>query len=427
MRAWLLFLIVLATYKPMIEVASTEDNSPVINSYQKTNTNYSNKNNNNSDSQNNNSNNNNNKKKNNKNREKPDPDTLVQIEKSLLSILGLRKPPKIDRTKVVIPEHMKELYTQIMGHELDSVNIPKPGLYTQSANTVRSFAHEDSKVDKRFLQHHKFRLHFNITSIPSDEKLEAAELIVYRDAIREPGANRTRYQILVYDILRPGVKGKREPMFVLIDSKSVRIDSAEKISLDVEPAVIRWFREPKKNYGLLIQVTHGVDNHPAPHNHIRLRRSADETQDDWSKKQPLLFTYTDDGRQKQRSMRDVGRSKRAHHRRVHRRKDSRDICQRRALYVDFADVGWSDWIVAPPGYDAYYCNGECPFPLADHLNSTNHAVVQTLVNNISPFKVPKACCVPTQLTAISMLYLNDRNTVVLKNYQDMAVEACGCR
>ena len=48
------------------------------------------------------------------------------------------------------------------------------------------------------------------------------------------------------------------------------------------------------------------------------------------------------------------------------------------LYVDFSDVGWNDWIVAPPGYHAFYCHGECPFPLADHLNSTNHAIVQTL-------------------------------------------------
>ena len=30
------------------------------------------------------------------------------------------------------------------------------------------------------------------------------------------------------------------------------------------------------------------------------------------------------------------------------------------LYVDFSDVGWNDWIVAPLGYHAFYCHRECP-------------------------------------------------------------------
>ena len=101
-------------------------------------------------------------------------------------------------------------------------------------------------------------------------------------------------------------------------------------------------------------------------------------------------------------------------------------CRRHSLYVDFSDVGWNDWIVAPPGYQAFYCHGDCPFPLADHLNSTNHAIVQTLVNSVNS-SIPKACCVPTELSAISMLYLDEYDKVVLKNYQEMVVEGCGCR
>lgn len=113
--------------------------------------------------------------------------------------------------------------------------------------------------------------------------------------------------------------------------------------------------------------------------------------------------------------------------RKNRRKDGRENCRRHPLYVDFADVGWNDWIVAPPGYDAFYCHGDCPFPLADHLNSTNHAIVQNLVYSTKPSMVPKACCVPTALSSISMLYLDEENKVVLKNYQDMSVLGCGCR
>ncbi|EDS43553.1 decapentaplegic [Culex quinquefasciatus] len=371
---------------------------------------------------------------------KPDPATLVEIEKSLLSLFGFPKRPKIDRSKVVIPEAMKQLYAQIMGHELDdSVNVPKPGLNTRNANTVRSFTHEESHIDDRFRHHHRFRLMFNVTNIPLNEKLRAAELTLNRDAIE--GSSRRRampvHQILVYDIVRPGVKGKRAPRFLLIDSKTVRINESAPISVDVLPAVDRWMRNPKQNHGLFIQVTskgkrkQQQGGGAAPeHHHVRLRRSVDESHEKWSQKQPLLFTYTDDGRHKQRPIRDaisnVNRARRTPMRN-RRRKNGNELCQRRPLYVDFSDVGWSDWIVAPPGYEAFYCQGDCQFPIADHLNTTNHAIVQTLVNSISPSYAPKACCVPTQLSSISMLYLNEQNKVVLKNYQDMTVVGCGCR
>lgn len=43
-----------------------------------------------------------------------------------------------------------------------------------------------------------------------------------------------------------------------------------------------------------------------------------------------------------------------------------------------------DWIIAPEGYAAYYCEGECAFPLNSYMNATNHAIVQTLVSPTQP-------------------------------------------
>ena len=41
----------------------------------------------------------------------------------------------------------------------------------------------------------------------------------------------------------------------------------------------------------------------------------------------------------------------------------RGPCRRHTLYVDFSDIGWSNWIVAPNGYHAHFCAGRCPSPL----------------------------------------------------------------
>ncbi|XP_017710363.1 PREDICTED: bone morphogenetic protein 8B-like isoform X1 [Rhinopithecus bieti] len=54
------------------------------------------------------------------------------------------------------------------------------------------------------------------------------------------------------------------------------------------------------------------------------------------------------------------------------------VCRRHELYVSFQDLGWLDWVIAPQGYSAYYCEGECSFPLGSCMNATNHAILQSL-------------------------------------------------
>ncbi|XP_019629159.1 PREDICTED: growth/differentiation factor 5-like [Branchiostoma belcheri] len=102
-------------------------------------------------------------------------------------------------------------------------------------------------------------------------------------------------------------------------------------------------------------------------------------------------------------------------------------CMRRSLHVNFHDLGWEDWIIAPTNYNAHYCAGACSFPLRSHLEPTNHAIVQTLVNSMNPRAVDQVCCVPTKLSPISILYIDGKDTVVYKKYDDMVADQCGCR
>lgn len=104
-----------------------------------------------------------------------------------------------------------------------------------------------------------------------------------------------------------------------------------------------------------------------------------------------------------------------------------NVCKARRLYVNFRDVDWQDWIIAPQGYFANYCRGECPFPLSESLNGTNHAILQTLVHSFDPQETPQPCCVPIKLSPISMLYYDNNDNVVLRHYEDMVVDECGCR
>ncbi|KAG5836318.1 hypothetical protein ANANG_G00253300 [Anguilla anguilla] len=102
-------------------------------------------------------------------------------------------------------------------------------------------------------------------------------------------------------------------------------------------------------------------------------------------------------------------------------------CTRRQLHVNFKEMGWDDWIIAPLEYEAHHCEGACDFPIRSHLEPTNHAIIQTLMNSMDPDSTPPTCCVPTRLSPISILYIDSANNVVYKQYEDMVVESCGCR
>nr|QHB80433.1 bone morphogenetic protein 14 [Trachinotus ovatus] len=111
----------------------------------------------------------------------------------------------------------------------------------------------------------------------------------------------------------------------------------------------------------------------------------------------------------------------------HQAVKARPRCNRKHLHVNFKEMGWDDWIIAPLEYNAYHCDGACDFPIRSHLEPTNHAIIQTLINSMDPESAPPTCCVPTRLTPISILYIDSSNNVVYKQYEDMVVEACGCR
>jgi hypothetical protein len=103
-------------------------------------------------------------------------------------------------------------------------------------------------------------------------------------------------------------------------------------------------------------------------------------------------------------------------------------CSRLDLFVDFEQIGWSSWIIAPKGYSAYYCKGHCNFPLGQSQRPTNHATVQSIVHelNLAP-DVGKPCCVPTSLLNVPLLFYDDNENVVLRMYEDMVADSCGCQ
>ncbi|XP_062272785.1 bone morphogenetic protein 3 [Scomber scombrus] len=103
-------------------------------------------------------------------------------------------------------------------------------------------------------------------------------------------------------------------------------------------------------------------------------------------------------------------------------------CARRYLKVDFADIGWSEWIISPKSFDAYYCSGSCQFPMPKALKPSNHATIQSIVRAVGVVPgIPEPCCVPEKMSSLSILFFDEDKNVVLKVYPNMTVDSCACR
>ncbi|XP_051946033.1 growth/differentiation factor 10-like [Xyrauchen texanus] len=103
-------------------------------------------------------------------------------------------------------------------------------------------------------------------------------------------------------------------------------------------------------------------------------------------------------------------------------------CSRRYLKVDFADIGWNEWILSPKSFDAYYCAGTCEFPIPKVVRPSNHATIQSIVKAVGIIPgIPEPCCVPEKMKPLSVLFLDESKNIVLKIYPNMSVETCACR
>ncbi|KAA8590859.1 hypothetical protein FQN60_001802 [Etheostoma spectabile] len=297
-------------------------------------------------------------------------------------------------------------------------------------------ANNSVEHDKEFLpvrrHHREFR--FDLSRIPEGEAVTAAEFRIYKDFIHERFDNET-FRISVYQVLEE--HSDRESDLFLLDSRVIWAAEEGWLVFDVTATSNHWVLNPGRNLGLqlALESTNGESINPRVAGLIG--RSGPQN------KQPFMVAFFKATEVHLRSIRSAqgggkqrnpNRSKGTKNQEALRvanvaensSTDQKQACKKHELYVSFRDLGWQDWIIAPEGYAAYYCEGECAFPLNSYMNATNHAIVQTLVHFINPETVPKPCCAPTQLHAISVLYFDDSSNVILKKYRNMVVRACGC-
>lgn len=100
-------------------------------------------------------------------------------------------------------------------------------------------------------------------------------------------------------------------------------------------------------------------------------------------------------------------------------------CCKQSLSIDFAEIGWDDWIIYPSGYTANYCMGECAEQQQDvRAYFHSHVLEEYRIRN--PFASIAPCCAPTKLSSISLIYLDKEKNIIKSDLPKMVVQECGC-
>ncbi|XP_033641060.1 univin-like [Asterias rubens] len=349
-----------------------------------------------------------------------------QMESKILSMLGLRERPR-PRPNATAPQYMLDLYDRLRNESNSGVSagrcaFPDPAF---PGNIVRSVANTGTKLKSLDKSGRRFRqiLHFNLSAIPSKETITGAHLrLEFLNTIKKmrsaPTIHLKLYQVTqTVSDMRSSRSEEARGTFRLLTSLSIDVSGGASETVDVLPIVQEWRSGVSENTGLYVAVDIPKSERTTRKANAILVKKLSKLRG----RTATLVVVSVDGEQCRNRFRRGAEEDDAP------REPHPNLCQKRRLYVSFRDVGWQDWIIAPMGYQSYFCGGDCPFPLDTVLNGTNHAIIQSLVNSADPTSAPKVCCAPTKLSAISMLYFDNEDNVVLRQYEDMVVESCGCR
>jgi hypothetical protein len=368
------------------------------------------------------------------------------IKQEILNLLGLDKKPKPNAkgTKYSAPHYMLDLYNTLevgslgdlreeeeeymVRRHIQARNLTLPGMEDRvgKADMIMSFVHHSPKDNIKLRHQASRRYYFDFKEVPSEQVIIGAELRLFKKANKAD----TTYKINIYNIKVGSDISDR--VLELEVNTTVYSDYEGWVEFNMTDLARHWNFFPANNLGLYMTITDSKENDVDPRDAGLIGKKGAED------KQPFLVAFFKALQEvRVRHSRGAGRKKRKNLDTSTAMQDepfgfgspnkhAGKACQMKTLFVSFRDLQWQEWIIAPEGYSAFYCQGECSFPLNIHMNATNHAIVQTLVHLMNPFGVPKPSCAPTKLTPISVLYFDDSNNVILKKYKNMVVRACGC-
>ncbi|KAM6898599.1 growth/differentiation factor 2 [Lycodopsis pacificus] len=362
---------------------------------------------------------------------------LGTMKEGFLRKLNLSDVPQ-ENSKICPPQFMMELYNK---YASDSSANPQ-------SDVIRSFTVQDIPLSVTNGTKSKHRLQFNV-SIPNHEKITTAELqlFFFPEARPRVTCHHFRATIKVYEVDYKDFTSTTQ----LLVGKEVTGSESTWETFDVTTAIQSWIKSghgatvfdvvvDRKDCGAskggeegagCLNMSVSVGNNTSAALIVfsddlgsRRRETKKELREMILHEEETIFHSGTDWNRGDQLPNEIPEVR---HPRRQKRKAETEYCQRTSLKVNFRDIGWDSWIVAPPEYDAFECRGLCYHPLTDESTPSKHALIQAVMNLRNPKKANMACCVPIKLDPITVMYQENGRLTIRYLYEEMKVAECGCR
>lgn len=101
-------------------------------------------------------------------------------------------------------------------------------------------------------------------------------------------------------------------------------------------------------------------------------------------------------------------------------------CCKQKFYVSFKQLGWEDWIIAPSGYYANYCRGDCGLRRTPDMYYTHYSHVIEEYRKMDRLSGLHPCCAPVKFSPMSLIYFGPDSNIIKRDLPKMVVDECGC-
>nr|AHA51220.1 TGF_beta domain-containing protein [Bathyctena chuni] len=107
-----------------------------------------------------------------------------------------------------------------------------------------------------------------------------------------------------------------------------------------------------------------------------------------------------------------------------------DRCTLQPLFIDFRDLAWETWIIAPPGLELGTCSGVC---MRDDISTNYNIIIDSINRDPDLHRLyslagirSERCCAPTQFLPAVIMFVDERQKIVVQLVEDILVGGCGC-
>ncbi|XP_066139280.1 inhibin beta chain [Euwallacea fornicatus] len=353
---------------------------------------------------------------------------LDAIKQQILQKLGLKAKPNVTHSlpkelvMATLSRTQKEEFSRMYeeyhywGDSSNLETVDVDDFYGKTSEII-SFAEQGSWVNQNRLL--EFLIADEGSQPGQDFRVKQASLWLKSDFIKRSSSKCRITDIFVFQVI-----SNRLPESVTLSSKqferlagdpvaivSLNASSSGWQKIDVTQMVSTWLSEP-----LLLKdkLKLFVDCSCCGNWRIHLFNHKDNEKV-INRNRPFLVIHT-----------DPNSAKRVKRRAIDCSGDSGNQCCKQRFYVNFKALGWEDWVIAPQGYYANYCRGDCGHHRTPDTFVSYHTHVIEEVRKTQHLSGMTPCCAPLKFSSMSLIYYGPESTIIKRDLPKMVVDECGC-